>query len=265
MLFSLRWMLKLLKNRMLKQHVMKISRVLIFGLGLFFCWVAPAQDRAVRWKEAVLELGVLTEGDSVSGAFKFQNGSNDSVILKNLQTTCGCTSVDFISGKKIAPQQFDSLSFVFRSAGQVGHLHKLLVLEYEVNQQSYFDTLILHGEVQPPKPAYRSLFPYKNEYLLLLTPLVVFGNISGKEVVKAKMTLGLENRKKEKMEVLHLPKGFKLKNKWVKEQQVNVLWLELKTKKLKETGFVEIPFLLRGKNTGETFDLKLSYYFERKQ
>jgi hypothetical protein len=77
--------------------------------------------------------------------------------------------------------------------------------------------------------------------------------------------LGLEGRKKEKVEVLYLPKGFRLKSKWVKEQQVNVLWLEVKSKKLENKGFVEIPFLLKGKKTGETFDMKLSYYLEGKR
>lgn len=241
------------------------KRVLIFGLGLFFCLGSLAQERFIRWRETQLELGILTEGDSVSGFFQFQNVSNRPVVLKKLQTTCGCTSTNFVEGKAIAPQSVDSFAFRFLSAGQVGHLHKLMVVEYEANELNFSDTLLLHGEVQPPQPAYRDRYPYKNKHLLLLTPLVVFGNISGKEAAKAKITLGLEGRKREKMEVLYLPKGFRLKRKWVKEQQVNVLWLEVKLKKLENKGFVEIPFLLKGKKTGETFDMKLSYYFEGKQ
>jgi hypothetical protein len=238
------------------------KRVLIFGLGLFFCLSSFAQGQFLRWRETQLELGMLTEGDSVSGFFQFQNVSKGPVILKKLQTTCGCTSTNFVEGKSIAPQSVDSFAYRFLSAGQVGHLHKLLVVEYEANQLNFSDTLLLHGEVQPPQPPYRARFPYKNEHMLLLTPLVVFGNISEKEVAKAKITLGLEGRKKEKVEVLYLPKGFRLKSKWIKEQQVNVLWLEVKLKKLENKGFVEIPFLLKGKKTGETFDMKLSYYLE---
>ncbi|MEY4852743.1 MAG: hypothetical protein RIS99_1138, partial [Bacteroidota bacterium] len=40
---------------------------------------------------------------------------------------------------------------------------------------------------------------------------------------------------------------------------------EVKLKKIENKGFVEIPFLLKGKKTGETFDMKLSYYLEGKR
>jgi hypothetical protein len=36
----------------------------------------------------------------------------------------------------------------------------------------------------------------------------------------------------------------------------------MKVKKIKTKGFVEIPFLIKGKKSKETFDLKLSYYLE---
>lgn len=241
---------------------MLIKRVLIFGLGLFFCFSAQTQNRILKWENDVMELGSLTEGDSVSGVFSFFNSTQKVIRLIKLQTTCGCTSTDFVEGKILAPQSVDRFTFLFRSAGQVGHLHKLLVMEYQVENQVVTDTLLLHGEVLPKKPSYHELFPYKGKNLLLLTPMVVFGNVSGKEFAKAKITLGVEGIKKERVKLAYLPKGVRLKTKRVREGEVEVLWLEMKVKKMKTKGFVEIPFLIKGKKSKETFDLKLSYYLE---
>jgi len=262
MRFNLRLTPKQLRKQMLNQPLSKNFRVLIFGLGLFFYRETIAQTSPLLWKDKVLEIGNLTEGDSVSGYFQLQNVSNKFVLLKGLQTTCGCTSTDSVVGRTLFPQATDRLGFRFYSAGQIGHLHKLLVITYENEGQIFSDTLVLHGEVLPKKPTYSALFPYKSDRLFLLTPLVVFGNVSNQKKVKAKITLGLEGLKKEKIQLVYLPKGFRLKSKWIKENEVNVIWMEINVRKLKNTGFVEIPFLLKGKKTEASFDMKINYYFE---
>lgn len=244
---------------MLGNHHQNFYRVLSLWLGLFFCFIV--QGQRLHFADSILSFGGITVGDTIKLSYHFQNISQETIFIDNIQSTCGCTVPNWTK-QAIQPNQKDSFEVEFHSKEQQGHVHKLLVVDYHGGTKpsnQYHDTLVFHGDVFPPLPQYQDFFPYKKEHLLLLTPVIYLGNIQGRHWAEGRMTLGLRNQQKEKVQIEGLPKGTKYAPKQIKNGETTIIQLKIPTASLTEKGWVEKTCKVQGKKSGDWFLMKLQY------
>lgn len=97
------------------------------SLVLFSCrqkTQASAQaDTQIEWKKKVWNFGDLSEGEEVSHTFYFKNTGENSFIIKNIETGCGCTTVNYDKAP-VAPGKEGKIEIAFNSAGRYGKQYK---------------------------------------------------------------------------------------------------------------------------------------------
>ena len=61
-------------------------------LGVVVHSSAQSSGPAITWEKSVYDFGDVVQGDKVEHTFKFKNTGNESLIITNVQVTCGCTT-----------------------------------------------------------------------------------------------------------------------------------------------------------------------------
>lgn len=51
----------------------------------------------IQWKDSVIDLGKIRMGDTVAFHFRFQNIGKEPLLIKEVITSCSCTSVNQVS------------------------------------------------------------------------------------------------------------------------------------------------------------------------
>ncbi len=89
----------------------------------------------IRFAESVKDYGDIQYGDSITHVFAFTNTGNEDLVIKNVVTTCSCTSREYTEGP-IAPGMSGILTVRFNSGKQdkVGRQNKVItVLSNAIN------------------------------------------------------------------------------------------------------------------------------------
>ncbi len=101
--------------------------VLIPSLFFFSCrekkQSAPVEDTRIELKKNNWDFGNITEGEEVSHTFYFKNTGKHSLIIKKIETGCGCTTVDY-SKAPVLPGKEGKIEIAFNSAGRYGKQYK---------------------------------------------------------------------------------------------------------------------------------------------
>jgi hypothetical protein len=87
---------------------------------------APTMD----FTETEFNFGKLKQGESVTHEFAFKNNGKTDLIIRNTETTCGCTAVE--NKKVIKPGESSSIKVIFNSAGKNGGQNKSITLTTNV-------------------------------------------------------------------------------------------------------------------------------------
>ena len=109
---------------------------------------APTMD----FTEKEFDFGTLKQGEKTAHDFTFKNNGKHDLIIRDIQTSCGCTAVD--SKKVIKPGETSSLKVTFNSAGKSGQQNKSITLITNIPGQDqqgadkYRVILRLKGEVK---------------------------------------------------------------------------------------------------------------------
>lgn len=114
----------------------------------FEAWSEEEKAKAPRVEIDSLEydFGTIKEGEEVPIVIPIRNTGGGSLLIRKIQTTCGCTAV--VPGQRvILPGKATQLDVVFHSAGRVGKQRKQITLYCNDPRQPIFQ-FIIKGEVR---------------------------------------------------------------------------------------------------------------------
>lgn len=83
----------------------------------------PVENTRIELKKNNWDFGNITEGEEVSHTFYFKNTGQNNLIIKKIETGCGCTTVDY-SKAPILPGKEGKIEIAFNSAGRYGKQYK---------------------------------------------------------------------------------------------------------------------------------------------
>jgi hypothetical protein len=75
------------------------------------------------FKEESHNLGKVTEGEKVSYTFVVENKGKTDLLIKNVETSCGCTVANF-EKKPIPSGKTGNIELVLNTSGKVGRVTK---------------------------------------------------------------------------------------------------------------------------------------------
>lgn len=70
-----------------------------------------------------VDLGTLTQGDTIMHVYNFKNTGNMPLVLSNVNASCGCTTPSY-STEPVAPGGRGFITVKFNSKGKEGKLNK---------------------------------------------------------------------------------------------------------------------------------------------
>lgn len=121
-----------------------MKKIIIFALGIsvfFACQnkqksdnqstaeavaaLQPTSDKfpVMKADSQSVDLGVITEGDTIVHIYKFTNTGNMPLVLSNVNASCGCTTPSY-STTPVEPGEQGFIKVKFDSKGKEGKLSK---------------------------------------------------------------------------------------------------------------------------------------------
>ncbi len=74
------------------------------------------------------DFGEVTQGESTTHTFRFQNAGDEVLEISRLRSSCGCTAA-LLSAQRLAPGELGELKVTFNSAGFRGMVQKLITFD----------------------------------------------------------------------------------------------------------------------------------------
>ena len=87
----------------------------------------PLSKARIQFTEKQHDFGDLTQGESVTYKFAFQNTGTEPLMILNVQTTCGCTAPEWPK-KPIPPGEGGEIVVTFNSAKKMGRVNKIITV-----------------------------------------------------------------------------------------------------------------------------------------
>jgi hypothetical protein len=117
-------------------QVIKMKKILLILSVL--CWgtIIVAQDvptdESLKLTETSFDFGKIPQGKPVTHTFLIENKGKDSLILNNVQASCGCTTPEW-SRTPVAPGGKTSIKVGYNSAAE-GPFDKAITIYYNGGQ-----------------------------------------------------------------------------------------------------------------------------------
>jgi hypothetical protein len=136
-----------------------LALLLAAGLGFVACEnkqsaeqgaQVPGQAPVMSFTEQEVNLGKVTEGDTLHHQFKFTNTGKTPLTISSAVASCGCT-VPSYPKDPIAPGQSGTIDVVFNSKNKTGMNTKTVTVY--ANTQPDMNTLTFKVEVLPKAEA----------------------------------------------------------------------------------------------------------------
>jgi hypothetical protein len=105
---------------------------------------------SVSFKDSILHMGKLNEGEMLNVEFEFTNTGSEMLIIKNVTASCGCT-IPEKPEEPIAPGNTGKIKATFDSRGRAGMNQKVITVV--ANTKETIHTLIFDVDVNNPQYA----------------------------------------------------------------------------------------------------------------
>lgn len=103
---------------------------------------------SVDFKDSILHMGKLNEGEMLNVEFEFTNTGSEMLVIKNVTASCGCT-IPEKPEEPIAPGNTGRIKATFDSRGRAGMNQKVITVV--ANTKETIHTLIFDVEVSNPQ------------------------------------------------------------------------------------------------------------------
>lgn len=97
---------------------------------------APAKqdDTQVEFTQKSFNFGDITEGETVSHTFFFKNTGKHNLIIRKIETGCGCTTVNY-KNEPVKAGKEGKIEIAFNSSGRYGKQYKEISIFANVPQK----------------------------------------------------------------------------------------------------------------------------------
>ena len=89
--------------------------------------VNPEDAPVFKFEKESYDFGQITQGESVTYDFKFENTGKTPLIITDATATCGCTKPEYPK-TPIAPGESGNIHVTFNSAGKEGMQNKVITV-----------------------------------------------------------------------------------------------------------------------------------------
>lgn len=100
----------------------------------------------IYFPETQHDFGKVKEGKKVEYTFKFQNKGSESLIIKDVKTSCGCTAA-VVSNSSLKPGEFGSIKVDFDTKSRQGRNSKSITVVSNDNKEPN-KVLTIYADVQ---------------------------------------------------------------------------------------------------------------------
>lgn len=108
--------------------------------------VSAQKDETNSFPETTHDFGYVTEGETATHVFTFDNNLEDSIRLKQVRPSCGCTSPHWTK-EPVAPGSTGDIKVAYNSNRRPGPFQKRVIVTFENDALS--TTLHIKGVVVP--------------------------------------------------------------------------------------------------------------------
>jgi hypothetical protein len=96
--------------------------------------------------DTLVDIGRVREGEVVQYNARIRNTGTDPLVIKDISTSCGCTSVEY-EKRPIAPDTEGPFSLSLDTRGMWGVQHKLIEIHTSASANPY--RMAIRAEVEP--------------------------------------------------------------------------------------------------------------------
>lgn len=106
---------------------------------------APADTR-IEFSQLTFDFGKMTAGETVMHTFRFKNTGRENLLIRNIETGCGCTTADY-TREPVAPGKEGKIEIAFNSSGRFGKQYKEIRIFANIPEKTV--TLKFTADIQP--------------------------------------------------------------------------------------------------------------------
>jgi hypothetical protein len=154
-----------------------ITLALIFVAGIYL--IDAQKSATINFENIVHDFGrIKEEGGKVVHNFKFKNDGKQPIIIKNVQSSCGCTTPEW-SKTPVMPGKSGFVSAEFDPLERPGAFSKQIMVYNNITNDPI--TLEIKGDVIPKTKQVEDLYRYNIGDLRLVSNHVAFARIFNTE------------------------------------------------------------------------------------
>lgn len=99
----------------------------------------------MKWDDSTHYFDKLTEGEKVSWVFRYKNTGNAPLVIKSVETTCGCVTTQW-DKNPVEPGSEGGIEVIFDSSGLLGNQYKIITVH--TNSKPEARNLSITAEVE---------------------------------------------------------------------------------------------------------------------
>lgn len=125
----------------MRNNIFSVSTLSLL-LIIFLCWSCREKKTAesseptrIEWTKKAWNFGNLTAGEEVCHTFIFKNTGQHNLLIKNIETGCGCTTVNYDKAP-VPPGKEGKIEIAFNSEGRYGKQYKEIRIFANIPEKS---------------------------------------------------------------------------------------------------------------------------------
>lgn len=171
--------------------MIKQGKTLIYFILLFIPALAFGQKAKIAFKRTTIDAGLIQEsGGKITYDFKFVNKGKAPLLIKYVETTCGCT-VPKWNRRPIMPQDSGTISVVFNPKDRPGSFSKKIIVYTNGNPLNLI--LKLNGEVVGKPVDMKKDYPFSAGELRLNKDTIYLSQLKTKQQIVNIINTGKKN------------------------------------------------------------------------